>query len=908
MTHWEFTDERGTFRLNDPHKTSYLYFPLVNPAGMVSSITPTLHGDTKTGHNAYLTPPASVEDLHTNLYARNFWVSLEGQSPWSAAGNSAPQLAAAYEEDAREQVTLEAGMLWHKITRQSRELGLSSEAVNFVPSGPDRVELMCVKLTNTGEQPQTLTPTATIPIFGRSADNLRDHRHVTSLLHRIQCHENGILVRPSLSFDERGHQVNHLTYAVLGAEGQGAPPVGFFPLVETFAGEGGSLLWPEAVVKSLPPSHRPGQDCEGFEAIGALRFREIVLAPGESRTYILVLAVLDEGEDVQSILSAYASQGKFDHWLEQTQAYWQARIGSLSIRTASEHFDRWMKWVSIQPILRRLLGNSFLPYHDYGRGGRGWRDLWQDILALLLMETSDVGDLLFSNFAGVRFDGSNATIIGSQPGEFKADRNDIPRVWMDHGAWPWLTTRLYIDLSGDLDFLLRKQAYFKDHLIHRSAKRDESWVPEQGTILKTASGGAYRGSVLEHILIQNLVPFFNVGAHNNIRLEGADWNDGMDMGAEGGESVAFSSLYAGNLREISECVRSLERLEITEVEVAEELLWLLDTLGTPVDYSSPEAKQARLAAYFEHCAHTVSGRPARIPLQDLSRDLAAKAEWLSGHIRRQEWLQNKNGHGWFNGYYDNHGRRVEGDHPLGVRMTLSGQVFALMGGVASDPQAQEIIRSARHYLFDPGVGGYRLNTDFGEVVLSLGRAFGFAYGHKENGAMFSHMAVMYAKALYQRGFVHDGYLTLEAIYRASVDFPTSRMYPGIPEYFNPNGRGMYPYLTGSASWYLYTLVTECFGIRGALGDFVLSPKLVKQQFDPDGKAAIRTRFADRAFTVTYHNPAGLDYGEYRIGSMLLNGRPTDTGGDGANAIVPRNTIAALSPSEDHEIEITLEKA
>ena len=32
-----------------------------------------------------------------------------------------------------------------------------------------------------------------------------------------------------------------------------------------------------------------------------------------------------------------------------------------------------------------------------------------------------------------------------------------------------------------------------------------------------------------------------------------------------------------------------------------------------------------------------------------------------------------------------------------------------------------------------------------------------AYGEKENGAVFSHMTVMYANALYQRGFVKEGY-------------------------------------------------------------------------------------------------------------------------------------------------------
>lgn len=35
--------------------------------------------------------------------------------------------------------------------------------------------------------------TSAIPIYGRSADNLRDHRHVTSLLHRIRTTGRGVI-------------------------------------------------------------------------------------------------------------------------------------------------------------------------------------------------------------------------------------------------------------------------------------------------------------------------------------------------------------------------------------------------------------------------------------------------------------------------------------------------------------------------------------------------------------------------------------------------------------------------------------------------------------------------------------------------------------------------------------------
>ena len=38
----------------------------------------------------------------------------------------------------------------------------------------------------------------------------------------------------------------------------------------------------------------------------------------------------------------------------------------------------------------------------------------------------------------------------------------------------------------------------------------------------------------------------------------------------------------------------------------------------------------------------------------------------------------------------------------------------------------------------------------------MGRAFGFSYGDKENGAFFNHMIVMLAFSLYKEGFVKEG--------------------------------------------------------------------------------------------------------------------------------------------------------
>ena len=135
---------------------------------------------------------------------------------------------------------------------------------------------------------------------------------------------------------------------------------------------------------------------------------------------------------------------------------------------------------------------------------------------------------------------------------------------------------------------------------------------------------------------------------------------------------------------------------------------------------------------------------------------------------------------------------------------LASQVFSILSGIATDEQVQLIWKAANKYLRDKKYGGFRLNTDFGGVYMDLGRSFGFSYGDKENGAFFNHMNVMFAHALYKRGFTKEAQAVVNSIYKMCLA-PEGKIYPGLPEYFNAQEQGLYLYLTGSASWYIYTL-------------------------------------------------------------------------------------------------------
>ena len=850
LKHTQFTDNNGSFFVEHPENTSYLYFPLASEKGLKSCVTPILGGDSKLDQETFLLEPVSSENLHSNRATRNFWLKSDDGRITSITGASDEQESRKFTPD-QEKCILHAGFMWHCLERTSSAPALKLRIVSFVPWN-NNVEIMHIAIQNQSEKVQNLTPYAAIPIYGRSADNLRDHRNVTSMLHRIETEANGITVCPTMSFDERGHRKNHTVYYVYGFSSLGQKPERFYPTVEKFIGEGGSYTHPRAVYESF--NGVPcGTSVAGKEAIGAFAFPEISLDPGQGIQYAILLGADTDRDEIRKIYEEYSSVEKIQAALDETIRYWAEKV-NVTFHTGNPDQDMFMKWVCFQPYLRRIYGCSFLPHHDYGRGGRGWRDLWQDCLSLLLMDPQNVGKMIENNYGGVRIDGTNATIIGNGEGNFIADRNNITRVWMDHALWPLITTQLYIDQTGDIDILNRKVPYFKDAQTERGRLRDQLWSSEQGNKQMTQADVIYKGSILEHLLIQQLSAFYEIGEHNIYRLRDADWNDALDMAPDRGESVAFTCAYAGNLRNLARMIRLLEAYSgQSETELLYEIQILLG--HDRALYDSIPRKSEILHKYVKSCRHTISGQRFLISYASLASDLELKAEWLTEHIRNQEWICGQENEGWFNSYYDNHGQAVErySKKPGDVRMMLTGQVFAIMGQVASPQQIRQIVTSADRYLYRKDIGGYRLNTDFQELKFDMGRMFGFAYGEKENGAVFSHMTVMFAYALYQRGFAREGWKALRTLADTALDFDTSHIYPGIPEYFRSDGRGMYHYLTGAASWFMLTMITQVFGVRGEAGNLLMEPKLTAEQFDETGTASVQLTFAGKEFTVTYIN-------------------------------------------------------
>ena len=256
---YRFIDNQGTFRVKDPHKYN-LYFPLTNRDGSIlSSISPNLSGDIKKDNEHFLMAPVSIEDLRSNLLCRReFFLKTEGRSI---------RLSHAYND------TLEAGLLYHKITKNIGALEI--EILTFIPYDC-AVEITRISVRNKGNKEIKITPTSFIPLYGRSEKCLRDHRHVSSLLNRVYLDKYGILLKPTMVFDEKGHKANEVIYYTLGFEGQKTAPIGQFPTLDYFFGES-DITSPDAIEKKVKPVSKKLPEFDGKESCAAFRFKEKTL-------------------------------------------------------------------------------------------------------------------------------------------------------------------------------------------------------------------------------------------------------------------------------------------------------------------------------------------------------------------------------------------------------------------------------------------------------------------------------------------------------------------------------------------------------------------------------------------------------------------------------------------------------
>jgi len=425
---------------------------------------------------------------------------------------------------------------------------------------------------------------------------------------------------------------------------------------------------------------------------------------------------------------------------------------------------------------------------------------------------------------------------------------------------------LLVNFLGDVNFMLKGDiAYFRDCYRDRGERKDLSWPAGSIERQKTKSGEVYKGTVLEHLLVQLLTMFYDVGKNNLLKQKRADWNDAVDQVK--GENVTFSLGLAQDCNDLASFLEDLQkRTGVKEVELFEELSDFIENVDDEADINPPfDVRQAKMAEYLELVNGEINGQKTKIKLIDIINDLRMKAMSTIKNVNNIAW----NGE-YYTGYFHRDGKPVDGIFKPGATakksastedyvMMLMPQTWSLLSGAADAiGKAEEVLKSTMRILADKEVGGLKLNyPPYTKFDKNIGRITGFAAGTKENNAIFCHANLFMVYALLRRSRAEEAYKIFSGINPLNHRQDVIRTGQWIPEYYvssdNPNypGRGEYPLLTASAGWTRFVFQNWFFGVRGEIDGLRIDPCLPAA---PEFKeASLNIHFRGAEYEITFHN-------------------------------------------------------
>ena len=103
---------------------------------------------------------------------------------------------------------------------------------------------------------------------------------------------------------------------------------------------------------------------------------------------------------------------------------------------------------------------------------------------------------------------------------------------------------------------------------------------------------------------------------------------------------------------------------------------------------------------------------------------------------------------------------------------------------------------------------------------------------------------------------------------------------------------------------MLTMITEVFGVKGQLGDMVIAPALMPEQYDQEGKASLKIEFAGRKFSIHIFNREKKEWNRVQIKEAFCDGTLLSAEG-GRQARLKRSEIEKLTLEKVHEINIIL---
>jgi cyclic beta-1,2-glucan synthetase len=304
------------------------------------------------------------------------------------------------------------------------------------------------------------------------------------------------------------------------------PTTSFTTRRDHFIGRNGDLTAPAG----LREDELSGAVGAGYDPCAALRC-VITLAPGETRTVVVLLGAAASDAEARTMIARHGSPSAAATSINAATTAWDKRLSVISVRTPDPEFDAlFNRWSLYQALSCRMWARSAL----YQSGGAyGFRDQLQDCMAFVYAEPQ-IARAHLIRAAGRQFTEGDVQHWWHEP-----TGRGVRTRFSDDLAWLPFVADHYVRVTGDASVWDATAPY----LSMRQLGPDEQEIYD----LPTDSGET--GTLYDHC-VRALDHACTTGAHGLPLMGSGDWNDGMNrVGVHGkGESVWLAWFLVATLR------------------------------------------------------------------------------------------------------------------------------------------------------------------------------------------------------------------------------------------------------------------------------------------------------------------------------------------------------------------------
>ena len=690
-------------------------------------------------------------------------------------------------------------------TFRSSKNDLQAELTAFVPVGKN-CEINQLTLTNNSKETKDFSVFSYVEFcLWNAMDDMTNFQRNFST-GEVEVHGSAIYHKTEYR-ERRNH---YALYAV------NAPVDGFDTDRDSFLGAYGENSAPEVVVSDQSKN----SIASGWAPVGSHHLK-VSLAPGESKTFVFILAYIENpveekwigrAEDgkinrtrAEALMKEFDTKEKSEAALAELKKYWDELLSHFTVSSSEEKLDRMVNiWHQYQCMVTFNMSRS-ASYFESGIGrGMGFRDSCQDLLGFVHLIPDRARERII-DIASTQFQDGSA-YHQYQP-LTKKGNSDIGSGFNDDPLWLIAGTSAYVRETGDTSILTQMVPFDNDMSV--------------------------AAPLMDHLKRSLDYIINHKGPHNLPLIGRADWNDCLNLNC-------FSA-HPGE---------SFQTFGPSEGPVAESVF----IAGMFVKYGEEYAQLCELMGDDTEAAR------ARKEVQAMY-DAILKDGWDGD---------------WFVRAYDAYSHKVGSKECREGQIYIEPQGFCVLAGVGvKEGLAEKALNSVKERL-DTKYGVMILQPAYTEYHLELGEVSSYPPGYKENAGIFCHNNpwVSIAETVLGRGdrafeiyrktcpaYIED----ISEIHRTEP-YVYSQMVAGKDAKFH--GEAKNSWLTGTAAWTFVNISQYILGVYPTHQGLSVDPCIPKGF----GDFSITRKFREGTYHIQVKNPQNVEKG---VVSMTVDGKAVD---------------------------------